>query len=85
MDERKRIPLNIPDIGEAEKIEIVSWYVRPGERVNADQELCEIVTDKAAFPLESPEKGVIEKILAGSGATVRIGETVAVLTVDTLP
>ncbi|MBW7859109.1 MAG: hypothetical protein H3C43_12645, partial [Leptonema sp. (in: Bacteria)] len=47
----KRIPLLVPDIGDAEKIELVGWNIEIGAIVSKDQELCELVTDKAAFPL----------------------------------
>jgi len=48
------IPLNVPDIGDTDKIELVSWNISAGQSVKEGQELCELVTDKAAFPLESP-------------------------------
>lgn len=73
------IPLNVPDIGDAEKIELVAWYVAEGESVNEGQELCELVTDKAAFPLESPRAGVVAEIKKTQGSTVAVGETLVTL------
>ena len=73
------IPLFVPDIGDADKIELVSWNIHEGDSVMKDQELCELVTDKAAFPLESPFNGEIIKILKLSGETVKVGETLALI------
>ena len=75
----KTIPLNVPDIGDAEKIELVGWNVELGDSVEQNQELCELVTDKAAFPLESPYPGRLIQIAKEAGAGVRVGETLAVL------
>ncbi|MDH5654298.1 MAG: hypothetical protein OEZ34_00180 [Spirochaetia bacterium] len=75
----EEIPLSVPDIGDAEKIELVTWKIQEGENVRADQELCELVTDKAAFPLESPFDGKIIKILRKEGELVCVGDTLVVL------
>ncbi len=78
-DDSELIPLNVPDIGDAEKIELVAWYVAAGDTVNEGQELCELVTDKAAFPLESPRTGVVAEIKKDQGSTVEVGETLVML------
>ena len=75
----REIPIMVPDIGDAEKIEVVGWNVEEGTQVDESQELCELVTDKAAFPLESPEKGVLKTILKKSGESVNVGDTLAIL------
>ncbi len=79
---KKQIPLNVPDIGDAEKIELVNWTIEAGAAVEADQELCELVTDKAAFPLECPHTGVIIEIKKQAGDLVKVGETLAILEVE---
>ncbi len=77
MEKSDVIPLMVPDIGDAEKIELVGWMVRPGDRVAQGEELCELVTDKAAFPVESPHEGTILEILVDSPAEVKVGDTLA--------
>lgn len=76
------IPLNVPEIGDAEKIELVAWRVSVGQHVQSDQEICELVTDKAAFPLESPASGKIVTVYKSAGENVRVGETLALLELD---
>lgn len=73
------IPLKVPDIGDAEKIELVAWYVAEGDTVSENQELCELVTDKAAFPLESPRGGQLGELLKPAGSQVKVGETLVLL------
>ena len=75
----KLIPLKIPDIGENDAIELIEWLVRAGEQVTADQALCELVTAKAAFQLESPCDGTVTEINKPAGTLVTIGEVVAQL------
>ncbi len=75
----ENIPLKVPDIGDAERIELVGWNVRAGDRVEEGQELCELVTDKAAFPLESPRAGVIVELKGAAGDAVHVGDTLAIL------
>lgn len=78
----KRIPLLVPDIGDAEKIELVSWNIEAGSVVSKDQELCELVTDKAAFPLECPYSGTIIEINQMKGSLVKVGDQLAVLEIQ---
>lgn len=80
--QKKRITLLVPDIGEAEIIELVQWNIKEGDIVEKDQELCELVTSKATFPLESPENGKIIKILKEKNSKVKIGEELALLEVE---
>jgi len=76
------IDLCIPDIGPAETIELVRWAVSAGDTVSPGQELCELVTDKAAFPLEAPQGGQLIAILKGAGSRVQVGEAVGRLAVS---
>ncbi len=80
-EQKKQIPLLVPDIGDAEKIELVQWNIKEGDLVEENQELCELITSKATFPLESPLKGRIIKILKPSGSFVKIGEELAIIEV----
>lgn len=80
--QKKQIPLMVPDIGDAEKIELVQWNINENDIVDENQELCELVTSKATFPLESPFKGKIIKILKQAGSIVKVGEELAIIEVE---
>lgn len=66
--EKTCLELIVPDLGDAEKIELVKWYKSIGDPINEGDEILELVTDKAAFPMESPANGkLLEKsVLEGS-------------------
>ena len=66
--------MQVPNVGDASAIELVSWYVRADEEVSKGQELCELVTDKAAFPLEAPSNGRVLRILKPTGSQVEVGD-----------
>ncbi len=58
---------------------IAEWIVAEGQTVKAGDALCEIETDKATMPYESPKAGTILKIVAPAGHRAAVGETIAVL------
>lgn len=53
----------LPDIGEGiVECEIVEWLVEEGQTVKEDQEICEVMTDKAMVQIPAKSDGVIEKL-----------------------
>ena len=53
-----RFTFNLPDIGEGiAEAEIVAWHVKVGDRVEEDQQLADMMTDKATVEMESPGVG----------------------------
>jgi pyruvate dehydrogenase E2 component (dihydrolipoamide acetyltransferase) len=69
-----------PDIGEGitEGV-VVEWKVKEGDRVEADQDLVDIETDKAVVAMPSPKKGIILKIYYKEGETIKVGETLVTI------
>lgn len=82
MNLSKIIDLEIPDLGDAEEIELVKWYVSKGESVKEGAELAEITTQKVVFTLESPCKGKVLEIYAQEGSKVQKGKVVAKLGIE---
>jgi 2-oxoglutarate dehydrogenase E2 component (dihydrolipoamide succinyltransferase) len=67
----------VPSPGESiTQVQVAKWLVSDGEEVEKDQEVVEIDSDKASFPLTAPENGII-KILIAEGETVSIGTIIA--------
>jgi len=58
---------------------IAEWLVQEGQAVKAGDALCEIETDKATMPYESPSAGTILKITAAAGQKATVGETIAII------
>src|SRR5881275_2402987 len=63
-----RYEFKLPDIGEGiAEAEIVAWHVTVGDTIGEDQQIADMMTDKATVEMESPVAGkVIE--LAAEGA-----------------
>lgn len=73
----------LPDIGEGlTEAEIVRWLVAEGERVEADQPLVEVETDKAVVEIPSPYAGVVLEHGGGEGETIEVGEVLVVIGED---
>ena len=67
--------IRMPQLGES-VVEgtIGKWLVQEGQRVEKDQPVVEILTDKADSEINAPDAGVVTKIHAQEGATVGVGE-----------
>lgn len=74
------LELRLPDIGEGvAEGEIVRWLVPEGASVREDELLVEVLTDKANVEIPSPVDGILVKILAHPGSTVKVGEAIALI------
>lgn len=70
----------LPAIGEGVvEGEIVRWLKQPGERVDANEGLVEVMTDKATVEIPSPQDAVLERIVVAEGAVAEVGEVIAIL------
>ncbi|HJY87167.1 MAG TPA: 2-oxoglutarate dehydrogenase, E2 component, dihydrolipoamide succinyltransferase [Candidatus Acidoferrales bacterium] len=58
---------------------ITKWLKKPGEKVERDEPLFEISTDKVDAEIPAPAAGVLKEIKVGEGQTVPIQTVVAVI------
>ena len=78
-----KFTFNLPDIGEGiAEAEIVAWHVSIGDMVEEDQQIADMMTDKATVPMESPVTGKILEIAGGEGDMVSIGSMLVVIEVE---
>ena len=72
--------VKLPELGEEiEKATVSFWYHEEGEKVNKEEDLVEMVTDKATFNVPSPVSGVLAEIKTEEGATVQVGDVIAII------
>ncbi|MFO7285951.1 MAG: 2-oxo acid dehydrogenase subunit E2 [Gammaproteobacteria bacterium] len=72
----------MPQLGETvTEGTIASWHKKVGDRVEADEILLEIETDKVSMEIPSPGTGVLAQILVDVGETVPVGTVLAVVEV----
>ena len=67
--------ITVPVMGEGiRNAKIVSLLKKPGEQIQLDDELCEVETDKAVYPIQSSFAGVMGEWKTKVGDTVEIGQ-----------
>ena len=70
----------LPDLGEGvAEGEIARWLVEVGQRVEEDDPLVEIQTDKTTVEIPSPASGTVARILVEAGELVPVGTPLVVI------
>ena len=75
-----RFTFKLPDIGEGiSEAEIVAWHVAVGDRVAEDQQIADMMTDKATVEMESPVSGTVVELAGEVGDQIAIGAMLVVI------
>lgn len=75
--------IQMPKLGESvQEATITKWFVKEGDRIEEDEPLFEVATDKVDSEIPSPVDGIIKKIAYEVNALVAVGEIVAVITTE---
>jgi 2-oxoisovalerate dehydrogenase E2 component (dihydrolipoyl transacylase) len=75
-----RYEFKLPDIGEGiAEAEIVAWHVKVGDQVAEDQQLADMMTDKATVEMESPVAGKVLEVAGEVGDMIAIGSVLVVI------
>lgn len=75
--------VTMPQLGESVVEGTVGrWLVKQGERVEKDQALVEILTDKADSEIPAPTAGVVSKVVAHEGDIVKVGAALCEIDVN---
>jgi pyruvate dehydrogenase E2 component (dihydrolipoamide acetyltransferase) len=75
-----KFEFKLPDIGEGvTEGEIVSWLVEDGATVTENQDMVEVMTDKATVTIGSPRSGKVAERRFKVGDTVPVGQVLVVL------
>jgi pyruvate dehydrogenase E2 component (dihydrolipoamide acetyltransferase) len=73
----------LPDIGEGvTEGEIVTWLVKPGDVVSENQEMVEVMTDKATVTIGAPKSGTISEVRGKEGEVVPVGHVLVVFDLE---
>src|SRR5687767_15515366 len=74
-----RYEFKLPDIGEGiAEAEIVAWHVKVGDEVSEDQQIADLMTDKATVEMESPVSGKVLEVAGEVGDQIPIGSVLIV-------
>jgi pyruvate dehydrogenase E2 component (dihydrolipoamide acetyltransferase) len=77
-----RFEFKLPDIGEGvTEGEIVGWLVHVGDAISENQDMVEVMTDKATVTIGAPKDGKVVEIRGSEGDVVPVGSVLVVLDV----
>ncbi|WP_163711837.1 dihydrolipoamide acetyltransferase family protein [Mangrovibacterium lignilyticum] len=75
--------IQMPKMGESvQEATITKWFVKEGDKIEEDDMLFEIATEKVDSEIPSPVDGVIKKILFEVDSIVPVGDIVAIIQTD---
>ena len=73
------IEVKVPDIGDFKNIPVIEVLVKPGDRINKEDALITLESDKATMEVPSPQAGVIREIKVKVGDKLSEGSMVLLL------
>ena len=76
-----QVEFRLPELGDdaGNEATVSFWYYEEGEKVAKDEDLVEMVTDKATFNAPCPVAGTVVEIRTADGAKVTVGDVMAIL------
>jgi len=74
------IEIRVPNLPESvSSATVASWHKKAGERVNREENLVDLETDKVMLEVPATSDGVLKEVRVQSGATVKAGDILGVL------
>src|ERR1700761_2990674 len=73
----------LPDVGEGTaEAEIVAWHVKVGDTIHEDQNMVDVMTDKATVEMTSPVSGKVIALHGELGEKAAVGSALVELEVE---
>ena len=77
------VELVMPKMGESiTEATILHWLKKPGDKIEQDESLLEVATDKVDTEVPSTHAGIVKELLAKEGEVVKVGKAIAIITSD---
>jgi 2-oxoglutarate dehydrogenase E2 component (dihydrolipoamide succinyltransferase) len=75
------VELIMPKMGESiTEATILNWLKKPGDKIEQDESVLEVATDKVDTEVPSMHAGILKEILAKEGEVVKVGSPIAIIT-----
>ncbi len=75
----------VPDIGDFAGVAVIEILVKPGDRIEAEQSLLTLESDKATMEIPAPRAGVVKEIKVQLGDKIAAGDLILTLEGDATP
>lgn len=77
------VELIMPKMGESiTEATVLSWLKKPGDKIELEESVLEVATDKVDTEIPSTHAGILKEILVPQGQLVQVGSPIAILTVE---
>ncbi len=77
------VELIMPKMGESiMEATILSWLKNPGDKIEQDESVLEVATDKVDTEVPSTHGGILKEILAQKGDVVKVGKPIAIISTE---
>jgi dihydrolipoamide dehydrogenase len=76
------VEVTLPDIGDFEQVDIIEILVSPGDRVEAEDSIITLESDKATMDIPSPYNGTVKELLIKVGDKISMGSAILKLELD---
>jgi 2-oxoglutarate dehydrogenase E2 component (dihydrolipoamide succinyltransferase) len=74
------VELIMPKMGESiMEATILNWLKKPGDKIEQDESVLEVATDKVDTEVPSTHGGILKEILAKQGDVVKVGKPIAII------
>jgi pyruvate dehydrogenase E2 component (dihydrolipoamide acetyltransferase) len=73
------IEVRVPDIGDFDQVDVVEVLVEPGKRVEADESLITLESEKASMDVPAPSAGVVKQVSVKVGDKVGEGDLIVTM------
>jgi 2-oxoglutarate dehydrogenase E2 component (dihydrolipoamide succinyltransferase) len=78
-----QVQLIMPKMGESIfEATILNWIKKPGDKIEQDESVLEVATDKVDTEVPSTHAGILKEVLAKEGEIVKVGAPIAIITTD---
>jgi 2-oxoglutarate dehydrogenase E2 component (dihydrolipoamide succinyltransferase) len=72
------IDMVMPKMGESiMECTVIAWLKQPGDRIELDESVLEVATDKVDTEVPAPYNGILKEVLVNDGDVVRVGAPIA--------
>ncbi len=72
------VDMVMPQMGESiMECTVITWLKKPGDRIEADESILEVATDKVDTEVPASHSGILKEVLFNEGDVIAIGATIA--------